>query len=159
MALVPFRVLGAAADQDIEQRMLQFGGMAITVRQIPKHSGSVARAALPPQAGDDDSSKRPSEDLSNVGLVVWQSAFMLAEFLLRAPPFGQWHDVRVVDLGSGTGVVGIVLAKAGADVVLADLPHITPLTQANVVQHAWGEDVGVLGKQKPDIIAGAGNVL
>lgn len=26
MALVPFRVLGAAADQDMEQRMLQFGG-------------------------------------------------------------------------------------------------------------------------------------
>ena len=29
-------------------------------------------------------------------------------------------------------MVGIALAKAGADVVLADLPHITPLTQANV---------------------------
>ena len=58
-----------------------------------------------PVTGDDDGSKRPPEDLSNVGLVVWQSAFMLAEFLLRAPPFGQWHDVRAVDLGSGTGVL------------------------------------------------------
>ena len=43
------------------------------------------------------------EDLSHVGLVVWQSAFVLAELLLRQPPFGQWHDVRVVDLGTGTG--------------------------------------------------------
>ena len=43
------------------------------------------------------------EDLSRVGLVVWQSAFVLAELLLRHPPFGQWHDVRVVDLGTGTG--------------------------------------------------------
>ena len=44
-----------------------------------------------------------SEHLENVGLVVWQSAFVLAEYLLRHPPFGQWHDVRAVDLGAGTG--------------------------------------------------------
>lgn len=30
------------------------------------------------------------------------------------------------------GVVGIALALAGADVVLADLPHVTPLTRMNV---------------------------
>lgn len=41
--------------------------------------------------------------LGNVGLVVWQSAFVLAELLLSAPPFGQWADVRAVDLGTGTG--------------------------------------------------------
>lgn len=35
--------------------------------------------------------------------MVWQSAFVLAEYLLRCPPFGQWDDVRVVDLGTGTG--------------------------------------------------------
>ena len=44
-----------------------------------------------------------TEQLDNVGLVVWQSGFVLAELLLRRPPFGQWRDVRVVDLGSGTG--------------------------------------------------------
>lgn len=43
------------------------------------------------------------EKLDNVGLVVWQSAFVLAEYLLRNPPFQQWADVRVVDLGTGTG--------------------------------------------------------
>ena len=35
--------------------------------------------------------------------MVWQSAFVLADLLLRHPPFGQWHDVRVLDLGTGTG--------------------------------------------------------
>ncbi len=30
------------------------------------------------------------------------------------------------------GVVAIALARAGADVVAADLPHITPLTRENV---------------------------
>lgn len=31
---------------------------------------------------------------------------MLAEYLLRNPPFGQWADVTAVDLGSGTGGCG-----------------------------------------------------
>ena len=51
-------------------------------------------------AGSDDQSK---EHLDHVGLVVWQSAFVMAEYLLRHPPFGQWHDVHAVDLGTGTG--------------------------------------------------------
>ena len=38
-----------------------------------------------------------------MGLVVWQSAFVLADWLLRHPPFGQWDDVTVVELGCGTG--------------------------------------------------------
>lgn len=44
-----------------------------------------------------------AEHLEHVGLVVWQSAFVLAEYLLRHPPFGQWDDVHAVDLGAGTG--------------------------------------------------------
>ncbi|KAK9829400.1 hypothetical protein WJX72_005603 [[Myrmecia] bisecta] len=95
------------------------------------------------------------------------SAFVLAEYLLQRPPFGGWSDVRAVDLGSGTGVVGIALALAGADVVLTDLPHVTPLTQRNVdancrqhrcraqvVDYAWGESLAPLGP-KPDLITGA----
>ena len=48
-------------------------------------------------------SGQDSEHLEQVGLVVWQSAFVLAEYLLRNPPFGQWQDVHAVDLGAGTG--------------------------------------------------------
>ena len=46
---------------------------------------------------------KAGENLEHVGLVVWQSAFVLAEYLLRHPPFGQWDDVHAVDLGAGTG--------------------------------------------------------
>ena len=58
-----------------------------------------------PQAAGQEAALAPghSEDLSHVGLVVWQSAFLLAELLIRRPPFGAWGDVRVVDLGTGTG--------------------------------------------------------
>ena len=54
-------------------------------------------------AGQLDNNEADLEHLENVGFVVWQSAFVLLEWLLRCPPFGQWNDVRVVELGSGTG--------------------------------------------------------
>ena len=44
-----------------------------------------------------------AEDLSRVGLVVWQAGFVLADLLLRRPPFGAWHGAQVLDLGCGTG--------------------------------------------------------
>lgn len=52
-------------------------------------------------------SSETREALDNVGLVVWQSAFVLAELLMSDPPYGSWHDVRVVDLGTGTGNVPV----------------------------------------------------
>lgn len=48
-----------------------------------------------------------------MGLVVWQSAFVLAELLLRAPPFGQWDDVRTLDLGTGTGASRVQVEYRG----------------------------------------------
>lgn len=38
-----------------------------------------------------------------MGLVVWQAGFVLADLLLRRPPFGSWHGTQVLDLGCGTG--------------------------------------------------------
>jgi predicted RNA methylase len=49
-------------------------------------------------------------------LVVWESSWLLAEFLLRVQPFGNWAGVTVVELGAGTGVTGMFLAHAGAKV-------------------------------------------
>ena len=42
--------------------------------------------------------------LENVGRVVWQSGFLLADYLIRNPPFREWPGVRVIDLGAGTGM-------------------------------------------------------
>lgn len=97
-------------------------------------------------------------ELANVGMVVWQASFVLADYLLRVAPWGHaWHGIRCVDLGTGTGVVGLALALAGTSVALTDLPHITPLTQQNVelnthpgvhdvhvVDYCWGTPTGPL---------------
>ena len=41
--------------------------------------------------------------LNNVGLVVWQSAFVLADYLIAHPPFRTWRGVNIVEFGAGTG--------------------------------------------------------
>ena len=63
------------------------------------HAVYLSRPSVPWYSADVKS----EEQLEHVGLVVWQSAFVLAEYLLRHPPFGQWDDVHTVDLGAGTG--------------------------------------------------------
>lgn len=55
-------------------------------------------------AKDSLESARTSQScFKNVGKVVWQSGFLLADYLIRMPPMREWVGVRVVDLGTGTG--------------------------------------------------------
>lgn len=70
----------------------------------------------------------------NVGLVVWQAGFVLAEWLIRTSPLGhdRWPSLNILELGCGVGQLGIPLACTGAKVTLTDLPHIIPLTEENV---------------------------
>ena len=77
------------------------------LKQDPEASrGSAAhqdRGMNMPDVGADTSSnsKAQGSSLNNVGRVVWQSGFLLADFLIRNPPFEEWSAVRVVDLGAG----------------------------------------------------------
>lgn len=100
--------------------------------------------------------------VGDVGCVVWDAALVLAGYLekLENQSPGYWKDKRVVELGAGTGIVGLVAACHGAVVTLTDLPEFVDLINVNVKENStlllgsafaqslvWGQelDEGVAG--------------
>eukprot|EP00747_Dinoflagellata_sp_TGD_P169455 gnl/TRDRNA2_/TRDRNA2_198450_c0_seq1.p1 gnl/TRDRNA2_/TRDRNA2_198450_c0~~gnl/TRDRNA2_/TRDRNA2_198450_c0_seq1.p1 ORF type:complete len:302 (+),score=40.78 gnl/TRDRNA2_/TRDRNA2_198450_c0_seq1:52-957(+) len=79
----------------------------------------------------DHESLETSRDLT--GGVVWRGGELLASWLPRLLP--DWFGIRVLEIGSGTGVLGLGAALLGADVLLTDLPEAVPLLQRNVARN------------------------
>lgn len=67
---------------------------------------------------------------ANLGVAaqVWDAALYLCRYLEKLDLKGK----RVIELGAGTGIVGILAARLGAEVTLTDLPHALPQLQRNV---------------------------
>eukprot|EP00903_Cladosiphon_okamuranus_P012218 g11458.t1 len=77
------------------------------------------------------------------GATVWPAAHVLAKYLERRFPdagVGEgrrgMEGLRAVDLGSGTGVAGIVAAALGADVFLTDQEQLLFLMEENAERAA-----------------------
>lgn len=90
---------------------------------IPTKNGSFELSIHEPALTGDD-----------LGLKTWAASYLLAKRLhtldLVRP---QQHErLRVLELGSGTGLVGLAMAGLGADVVLTDLQSI----YANLARNA-----------------------
>ncbi|XP_010940383.1 uncharacterized protein [Elaeis guineensis] len=68
------------------------------------------------------------------GAVMWDSGVVLGKFLEHAVDSGRLvlQGKRVVELGSGCGLVGCIAALLGADVILTDLPDRLRLLKKNV---------------------------
>uniref|UniRef100_A0A8C7Y0M3 EEF1A lysine methyltransferase 3 n=1 Tax=Oryzias sinensis TaxID=183150 RepID=A0A8C7Y0M3_9TELE len=89
-----------------------------------------------------------------VAAAVWEAAVHLCRFLKDQSV--NLKGKRIIELGAGTGLVGILAARLGAEVTLTDLPLALPQLQANVSANtlsngwpsaepavlplSWGED-------------------
>ncbi|XP_022287851.2 protein N-lysine methyltransferase METTL21D-like [Crassostrea virginica] len=95
-------------------------------------------------------------EVGDVGCVVWDAALVLSKYL-ETPDFdkgGLLKGKKILELGSGTGCVGIVAAYLGADVTITDLPDFVPLIKMNIEENkalikgtteaaplTWGQDI------------------
>ncbi|KAK0138685.1 Protein-lysine methyltransferase METTL21D [Merluccius polli] len=97
----------------------------------------------------------------DVGCVVWDAAIVLAKYLetrgFHDPASGvnTWANKHVLELGAGTGVVGLMAAALGAHVTVTDLEDLQTLLEVNIQENKgriscgsitakvlkWGEDV------------------
>ncbi|CAE7361980.1 unnamed protein product, partial [Symbiodinium sp. CCMP2592] len=73
-----------------------------------------------------------------VGGNLWGAALVLCRFLASSsrPPGRYLNGKRILELGSGTGAVGLAAASLGADVTLTDLPQVLPLTASNMAANS-----------------------
>ncbi|XP_036449974.1 protein-lysine methyltransferase METTL21D isoform X2 [Colossoma macropomum] len=119
------------------------GANSYFVREIEKNDGSVLKMF---QCSKGD-----------VGCVVWDAAIVLSKYLETEQFCSSqtWSSKKVVELGAGTGVVGIMAASLGANVTVTDLEDLLPLLELNIRENQslistgsvtakvlkWGEDV------------------
>ncbi|XP_071810869.1 protein N-lysine methyltransferase METTL21D-like [Apostichopus japonicus] len=99
--------------------------------------------------------------VGDVGCVVWDAALVLLHYFQTkhfAETFGSLEDQRVVELGSGTGVVGIVAGIQKAQVTITDMEEFISLMEENITRnkqlldgnvraqtYKWGSDHRPLG--------------
>lgn len=78
----------------------------------------------------------PQRDIGEEAVVVWDAGLVLAYYLERHQiTLGLLKSekrIHVVDVGAGTGVVGLVAASLGANVTLTDLPRYIPLLEEGI---------------------------
>ncbi|KAF5825992.1 putative methyltransferase-domain-containing protein [Dunaliella salina] len=74
-----------------------------------------------------------------VGAVVWEGELLMGQYLCSVPRH-RFLGCRVVELGAGPGLLGLLLAKWGArQVVITDKGSVLPLIRKNVELNGLGD--------------------
>ncbi|XP_062077964.1 uncharacterized protein LOC133782646 [Humulus lupulus] len=107
------------------------------------------------------------------GSVMWDSGIVLGKFLEHAVDSGMLnlHGKKIVELGSGCGLVGCIAALLGGQVILTDLPDRLRLLKKNVqvnldhgnvrgsatvIELIWGDDPDTqVIEPSPDFVLGS----
>eukprot|EP01121_Diplochlamys_sp_Union-15-3_P013585 TRINITY_DN4240_c0_g1_i3.p1 TRINITY_DN4240_c0_g1~~TRINITY_DN4240_c0_g1_i3.p1 ORF type:complete len:136 (-),score=19.28 TRINITY_DN4240_c0_g1_i3:21-428(-) len=72
-----------------------------------------------------------------LGSTVWDCALVLLKYLENKDDFPTdfFKGKRVIELGAGTGVIGIALAFMGAEVILTDRKPLLELMNKNIEEN------------------------
>uniref|UniRef100_A0A383VXQ9 FAM86 N-terminal domain-containing protein n=1 Tax=Tetradesmus obliquus TaxID=3088 RepID=A0A383VXQ9_TETOB len=73
-----------------------------------------------------------------VGACAWEGEMLLAAYLMSAVPAHRYTGMRVLELGSGPGLAGLLAAKLGARVVITDKAVVVPLISENIALNGIG---------------------
>ncbi|CAL8272723.1 unnamed protein product [Merluccius merluccius] len=90
----------------------------------------------------------------DVGCVVWDAAIVLAKYLetrgFHDPASGvnTWANKHVLELGAGTGVVGLMAAALGAHVTVTDLEDLQTLLEVNIQENKGRISCGSITAKK-----------
>ncbi|CUM65801.1 uncharacterized protein PRCAT00003449001 [Priceomyces carsonii] len=96
--------------------------------------------------------KEPSLTGDNLGLKTWGSSLILADRLINRKR--DYLVEPILELGSGTGLVGIVSCLLGHQTTLTDLPEILPNLKENVLLNNVDAEVFELDWAQPQQFTG-----
>ena len=77
------------------------------------------------------------QDMRDVAATIWDASVVLAHYV-DSLGHAAWRGKRVIELGAGTGLPGIVAARLGASVLLTDLADALHVTRTCAAAAASG---------------------
>ncbi|KAF2680963.1 hypothetical protein K458DRAFT_406732 [Lentithecium fluviatile CBS 122367] len=146
-------------DDEVKEQIWNQASLRLSERSGRTAMGALSRKFRIPAPGGtfELNIHEPALTGDHLGLKTWAASYLLAKRLHTFEIVQAGKDTpQVLELGSGTGLVGLAMAALGADVVLTDLPSIyqnlahNAHTNSEVVRQNGGSTrTGVLDWNKP----------
>ncbi|KAL8799101.1 MAG: hypothetical protein Q9200_007621 [Gallowayella weberi] len=134
------------ADENIRERIWEAASARLSERSGRSAMPSTSRTFVIPTTTSDSVSitlHEPSLTADNLGHKTWLASYLLAKRLSvlveYLSPLQEGDQAHVIELGAGTGLVGLAIAAMfHVHVTLTDLPAIIPNLRANVNANSTG---------------------
>ncbi|KAL6706444.1 Protein-lysine N-methyltransferase rrg1 [Coniothyrium glycines] len=127
-------------DEDAKEEILNRASVRLSERSGRTAMGAISRRFRIPTSSSsfDLDIHEPALTGDDLGLKTWAASYLLAKRLHTFDLTSTTRECgeKILELGAGTGLVGLAMAGLGADVVLTDLPSICPNLNRNAQQNS-----------------------